>query len=205
MIQNMTVKVKGGGGHPSTDQNVPPASEDDEASTSASASTSDVVPDDDDDRNNGFNVFRNKSSVFKSSLPQRRRRMNDHFEDLSACYFTCRARDMTFPPPSGDDVITDASSAEGARSSSPSVPPDGGPGGGGAEGAKKKEGLENFSSCLSKFTRYSKLHPLATLNYATDIFTTASIVSSIEFDKDKEFFAIAGVTKRIKVRPFFFS
>ena len=60
-------------------------------------------------------------------------------------------------------------------------------------------GLEQFSSCLSKFTRYSKMHPLATLNYAPDMFTTASIVSSIEFDKDREFFAIAGVTKRIKV------
>ena len=31
------------------------------------------------------------------------------------------------------------------------------------------------------------------------MFTTASIVSSIEFDKDRELFAIAGVTKRIKV------
>ena len=46
-------------------------------------------------------------------------------------------------------------------------------------------GLEQFSSCLSKFTRYSRLHPLATLNYAPDMFTTASIVSSIEFDKDR--------------------
>ena len=34
---------------------------------------------------------------------------------------------------------------------------------------------------------------------SSDMFTTASIVSSIEFDKDRELFAIAGVTKRIKV------
>ena len=31
------------------------------------------------------------------------------------------------------------------------------------------------------------------------MFNNSSIVSSIEFDKDQEFFAIAGVTKRIKI------
>ena len=46
-------------------------------------------------------------------------------------------------------------------------------------------GLNNFSDCLSKFTRYSNLRPLATLSYTTDMFNNASIVSSIEFDKDK--------------------
>ena len=35
------------------------------------------------------------------------------------------------------------------------------------------------------------------------MFNNASIVSSIEFDKDNEHFAIAGVTKRIKVRNLF--
>ena len=46
-------------------------------------------------------------------------------------------------------------------------------------------GLNDFSDCLSKFTRYSNLRPLATLSYTTDMFNNASIVSSIEFDKDK--------------------
>ena len=137
----------------SLDQNVPPVEETTRYPT---------VPDEDE----GFNVYRQAK---KSTLPQRRRRMNDHFEDLSSFYFQCRAEQMIFP---GEDDIKQP---------------------------EKKEGLQKFSSCLSKFTRYSRLHPLATLNYATDIFTTASIVSSIEFDKDNEFFAIAGVTKRIKV------
>ena len=35
--------------------------------------------------------------------------------------------------------------------------------------------------------------------YTTDMFNNSSIVSSIEFDKNQEFFAIAGVTKRIKI------
>lgn len=37
------------------------------------------------------------------------------------------------------------------------------------------------------------------MNYSNDIYNNSTIVSSIEFDKDDEFFAIAGVTKRIKV------
>ena len=35
--------------------------------------------------------------------------------------------------------------------------------------------------------------------YTTDMFNNSSIVSSIEFDKNQEFFAIAGVTKKIKI------
>ncbi|XP_025114545.1 E3 ubiquitin-protein ligase COP1-like isoform X2 [Pomacea canaliculata] len=62
------------------------------------------------------------------------------------------------------------------------------------------QGLDEFTNCLSKFTRYSSFRPLATLSYAVDHFNGgSSIVSSIEFDRDSEFFAIAGVTKKIKV------
>ena len=43
------------------------------------------------------------------------------------------------------------------------------------------------------------MRPLATLAYTTDMFNNSSIVSSIEFDKNQELFAIAGVTKRIKI------
>lgn len=39
---------------------------------------------------------------------------------------------------------------------------------------------------------------LATLKYG-DIFNASSIVSSIEFDRDDEYFATAGVTKKIKI------
>ena len=60
-------------------------------------------------------------------------------------------------------------------------------------------GLDVFREDLVKFSRYNSLRPLATLNYSSDIFNHSTIVSSIEFDKDNEFFAIAGVTKRIKV------
>ncbi len=47
------------------------------------------------------------------------------------------------------------------------------------------EGLNDFSECIVKYTRYSSLRPLATLSYTSDVMNNASIVSSIEFDKDK--------------------
>ena len=60
------------------------------------------------------------------------------------------------------------------------------------EEVEENEGFYEFSSSLNNFTRYSSLRHLATLSYTTDMFNNASIVSSIEFDKDQELFAIAG-------------
>ncbi|CAG8504757.1 13711_t:CDS:10 [Acaulospora colombiana] len=48
------------------------------------------------------------------------------------------------------------------------------------------------------FTRYSSFRLVNTLRYA-DLFNTSSIVSTIEFDRDDEYFATAGVTKKIKI------
>jgi len=61
------------------------------------------------------------------------------------------------------------------------------------------DSLSEFQSNLNHLTRYKSLRPLANLSYGNDLLNTAHIVSSIEFDKDSDFFAIAGVTKRIKV------
>lgn len=62
-----------------------------------------------------------------------------------------------------------------------------------------KDGLNDFVETLNKLTLFSNLKPLVTLCYTSDPFNSASIVSSIEFDKDNEIFAIAGVTKKIKL------
>lgn len=49
-------------------------------------------------------------------------------------------------------------------------------------------------------SQYGDIKRLATLNYNIETQSPAlSIVSSIEFDKDGEYFVIAGVTKKIKV------
>ncbi|GBM05356.1 E3 ubiquitin-protein ligase COP1 [Araneus ventricosus] len=68
-----------------------------------------------------------------------------------------------------------------------------------SNGEMTGNGLELFDQDLSKFSRFNSVRPLATLNYSSDTFVGSNIVSSIEFDKDNEYFAIAGVTKKIKV------
>ncbi|XP_059437496.1 E3 ubiquitin-protein ligase COP1-like [Corylus avellana] len=62
-------------------------------------------------------------------------------------------------------------------------------------------GLDDFLSVLTTFTRYSRLRVIAELRH-DDIFHTPNIVSSIEFDRDNELFATAGVSRRIKVFDF---
>ncbi|KAG2688486.1 hypothetical protein I3760_09G097600 [Carya illinoinensis] len=62
-------------------------------------------------------------------------------------------------------------------------------------------GLDDFQSIMTTFTRYSRLRVIAELRH-DDLFHPANIVSSIEFDRDDEFFATAGVSRRIKVFEF---
>ncbi|GLG99565.1 Protein will die slowly [Gryllus bimaculatus] len=109
-----------------------------------------------------------------TALATRRKRMHAHFDDFVECYFSSRAKELMF---GGQSDKTAAASSSLPDSS----------------------GLDVFRENLVKFSRYSTLRPLATLNYSSDMFNNSTIVSSIEFDKDNEFFAIAGVTKRIKV------
>lgn len=108
-----------------------------------------------------------------SSLAIRRRRMHAHFDDFVQCYFTSRSKDLFFGKEGSDKTVKPA--------------------------ADTTSGLNEFRENLVKFSRYNSLRSLATLNYSSDMFNNSTIVSSIEFDKDNEFFAIAGVTKRIKV------
>uniref|UniRef100_S4R572 COP1 E3 ubiquitin ligase n=1 Tax=Petromyzon marinus TaxID=7757 RepID=S4R572_PETMA len=107
----------------------------------------------------------------KAVTVPRRKKLSAHFDDLEQCYFTCR-----LSSPSGVRLRCRRGSDE-----------------------NKCGQLEEFQDCLAKFTRYSSVRPLATLSYASDIYNGSSIVSSIEFDRDCDYFAIAGVTKKIKV------
>ena len=59
-------------------------------------------------------------------------------------------------------------------------------------------GLHVFAATLKRYTSYSSWRELSSLSYG-DPSTACSIVSSIEFDRDGEMFAVAGVTKKIKV------
>ncbi|KAL2476757.1 E3 ubiquitin-protein ligase COP1 [Abeliophyllum distichum] len=62
-------------------------------------------------------------------------------------------------------------------------------------------GLADVQSVLSTFTRYSRLRVIAELRHG-DLFHSTNIVSSIEFDRDDELFATAGVSRCIKVFDF---
>ena len=63
--------------------------------------------------------------------------------------------------------------------------------------------LASFAHDLTNATKYTKIKTLAMLHYSDNFFNYASsIVSSIQFDKDDEFFATAGVTKKIRVYEF---
>lgn len=126
-------------------------------------------PLDDEETFNGGKKNDNAAAI----LANCRKRMHAHFDDFAQCYLTVRAQELLFKKE--DKLPIDATS--GCN-----------PG-----------GLDVFRENLVKFSRYSTLRPLATLNYSSDIFNNSTIVSSIEFDKDNELFAIAGVTKRIKV------
>lgn len=65
---------------------------------------------------------------------------------------------------------------------------------------EEDQGLDQFGECISRFTQYSAMRPLATINYNCDMFNQSSnIASSIEFDKDSEYFAVAGLTKKIRI------
>ncbi|KAG0180786.1 coatomer subunit alpha, partial [Apophysomyces sp. BC1021] len=68
-------------------------------------------------------------------------------------------------------------------------------------GSRLDTNLDGFSSMLYEVTRFSRFKVLDTMYY-TDISAASSIVSSIDFDRDEEYFAIGGVTKDIKVYDF---
>ncbi|KAJ1916433.1 hypothetical protein H4219_003798 [Mycoemilia scoparia] len=65
-------------------------------------------------------------------------------------------------------------------------------------GKESLEDIQGFMETLSRFSRYTRYKPVATLRYGEQS-SSAAIVASIEFDRDEEYFAVAGVTRKIKI------
>lgn len=63
---------------------------------------------------------------------------------------------------------------------------------------KDGEWLGSFFDSLCKYARYSRFEVKATLRHG-DLLNTANMVCSLDFDRDEEYFATAGVCRRIKV------
>eukprot|EP01087_Luapelamoeba_hula_P015917 TRINITY_DN4822_c1_g1_i1.p1 TRINITY_DN4822_c1_g1~~TRINITY_DN4822_c1_g1_i1.p1 ORF type:complete len:776 (+),score=137.71 TRINITY_DN4822_c1_g1_i1:208-2535(+) len=76
-----------------------------------------------------------------------------------------------------------------------------GVGGSGLLSAASAEGstvLEMFSKKLSKLVKYSEFEVVSTFKFC-DVSQDMCVVSSISFDREDEFFAMGGLTKKIKV------
>ncbi|KAJ1726097.1 hypothetical protein LPJ61_005423, partial [Coemansia biformis] len=61
-----------------------------------------------------------------------------------------------------------------------------------------EEGLGEFMETLTTVARYERFSQVAALRYG-DSTASAAIVASIEFDRDEELFAVAGVARKIKI------
>lgn len=107
----------------------------------------------------------------------RKKRVHAQFNDLQECYLQKR-RQLANQVPNLEEKDNRAIHREGYSA-----------------------GLADFQSVLTTFTQYSRLRVIAELRHG-DILHSANIVSSIEFDRDDELFATAGVSRRIKVFDF---
>jgi E3 ubiquitin-protein ligase RFWD2 len=108
----------------------------------------------------------------------RQRRVQEHFKELQSFYYTCRRRDFA------SAVIQQQQQQQQPGVVAP-VPL--GP-----------DSLSEFTSAVTKLTKYSRLKVCSTLKYG-DLFNSSNIVSCIDFDRDDEFFATGGVAKKIKI------
>ncbi|KAL9991990.1 putative transcription factor WD40-like family [Helianthus debilis subsp. tardiflorus] len=107
----------------------------------------------------------------------RKKRVQSQFNDLQQCYLQKR-RQLVNPSQNNDKKDADDMQREGYSSA-----------------------LSDFQSVLSTFTQYSRLRVIAELRHG-ELYHSANIVSSIEFDRDDELFATADVSRRIKVFNF---
>lgn len=123
------------------------------------------------------------------SLSEKKIKMMAYYDVLESCYLKSRSQSLPFA------VLPSTSSCKPSSSTTKSRISDH------VNHSEEDNfsGLSDFSHTLNQFTSYNGLRPLATLCYTPDLFSGSSIVSSIEFDKENEYFAIAGVTKKIKL------
>ncbi|KAN0021792.1 hypothetical protein ACTFIU_003937 [Dictyostelium citrinum] len=152
-----------------------------------------------------------------NSLLSKKRRVEIHLDDLQSCYFSAyNESDYDSPTITSEsnnsnnnknknnnnnNILKSPSSVNSSSSSIINTNSNINNLNNNIESLKVGKGLLSFSRNLLKFTKYNEFKVLATLKYG-DLFNTSSIVSSIEFDRDEEYFATAGVTKKIKIFEF---
>ncbi|XP_026411658.1 protein SPA1-RELATED 4-like [Papaver somniferum] len=141
----------------------------------------------------GTETEKQESILSKSS------RLMKNFKKLEAAYFSTRLR-ATKPKTrprnrysgmnadgKGSIVMTEGSSVDNFSSKE-----------GHSEESKRTGWIEPFLEGLCKYLSYSKLKVKADLKQG-DLLNSSNLVCSLNFDRDKELFATAGVNKKIKV------
>lgn len=125
----------------------------------------------------GFNTLRPDPT--SQTYVSRKRRLYAHFDDFATSYFFIRNPDMSLG--SKDEIVPPVHGEHDHNVK------------------RRTPGLDLFRENLVQFSKYNALRPLATMHYSNEMQNSSTIVSTIVFDKDNEFFAIGGVTRRIKV------
>lgn len=137
----------------------------------------------------GFNTL--KPAPTSQTYVSRKRRMYAHFDDFVTSYFSIRNQDLLLggagvgvgigvgTPRDGDDMTKKVDFDHTTK--------------------RRNPGLDQFRENLVQFSKYNTLRPLATMHYSSELHNNSTIVSTIVFDKDNEYFAIGGVTRRIKI------
>ncbi|XP_011004650.1 PREDICTED: protein SPA1-RELATED 3 isoform X2 [Populus euphratica] len=147
----------------------------------------------DEGRNSDTFVESQESPLFRSS------RLMKNFKKLESAYFLTRSRPVRPPgkppfvrnsPVSGDGrgsiVVTERSSINSLALKDRFI-----------EG-RQSGWISPFLEGLCKYLSFSKLKVKADLKQG-DLLNSSNLVCSISFDRDGEFFATAGVNKKIKV------
>ncbi|KAJ3061248.1 coatomer subunit alpha, partial [Podochytrium sp. JEL0797] len=142
-------------------------------------------------------------------LKSRMARLDPHFHELQQNYFAWRQ----LQPPAPTLIDLTPSMTTSTPTKNPATP---------ASSTSNllarstTASLHPFSTSLSRISKISAFRTLARINYADKLVAgngastapganntgSSSIVSAIEFDRDDEYFATAGVTKKIKIYEF---
>jgi E3 ubiquitin-protein ligase RFWD2 len=140
----------------------------------------------------------NISNSLSMNFRNQKHRMLQHFDDFVKCYYANRADELYFQSDEEEKMVEPAESEKEILVNETLTTPE-------VDSIPQiSKSLEIFRENLSKFSKYNQLRTLSTLNYSNEATVMPStIVSSIEFDKDSEYFAIAGVTKRIKIFDYY--
>ncbi|TMW99736.1 hypothetical protein EJD97_002059 [Solanum chilense] len=133
----------------------------------------------------------------KSSVSAKSSRLMKNFRKLEAAYFMTRRRVIkrdksmsrncqTSPECKSSATATERSSLSNLSSK------------GGCNGDRQRGWINSYLEGLCKYFSFSKLEVKADLKQG-DLLNPSNLVCSLSFDRDGEFFATAGVNKKIKV------